>query len=164
MEKPPRLIIQSMIPVHLLTTTVVHLMIQVVHSMTLVTVLVQVWTNGDMSYLNWALIVLLLFTASLFVFVYILLPKININEMFKLKLTDELAEKIFIRVLVASFSIFMIVFFLTGDLFFILLSQLMTLKISHGFSLYQNWQAEKNNKHSRKQLFLYMLFYIVKPK
>jgi hypothetical protein len=120
--------------------------------------------SGDMSYLSWALIVLLIFTASLFVFVHILLPKININKIFNLKLTDDLAEKTLIRVLIASFSIFMIVFFLTGDLFFILLSQLMTLKISHGFSLYQNWLAEKNNKHSRKQLFLCMLFYIVKPK
>jgi len=120
--------------------------------------------SGDMSYLSWALIVLLIFTGSLFVFVHILLPKININKIFNLKLTDYLAEKTLIRVLIASFSIFMIVFFLTGDLFFILLSQLMTLKISRGFSMYQDWLAEPNHTHNWKQLLLYLLFYIVKPK
>jgi len=120
--------------------------------------------SGNMSYLNWALIVLLIFTASLFVFVHILLPKININKMLNLKLTDKLAEKILIRVLVISFSLFMIMFFMTGEIFYILLSQLMTLKISRGFSLYQNWLAEQNNIHSRKLLFLYLLFYIIKPK
>jgi len=119
---------------------------------------------GDMSNLSLALIAVLVFCLLMFVFVHILVPKINIPKLKNKKLNDKLAEKIFIRVLIVCFSIFMFIFFITNDLFYILLSQLMTLKISRGFTLYQNWLAEPDNSHSWKHLFLCLLFYIVKPK
>ncbi len=118
-----------------------------------------------MSNLSLALIALFVFCLLMFAFVHIALPKINIIKLSNTKLNDKLAEKVFIIALI-SFFVFFIGIFLTtnGDLFFILVSQLMTLKISKGFGLYQDWLAEPKNTHNWKQLFLYMLFYIVKPK
>lgn len=121
------------------------------------------WTNTDMSNLNLALIALFVFCLLMFAFVQVALPKINIIKLKNIKLNDKLADEVFIRVLIACFSIFMLIFFISNDLFYILLSQLMTLKISRGFTLYQKWLADQNS-HNWKHLFLCLLFYIVKPK
>ncbi len=118
-----------------------------------------------MSNLNWALITLFVFCLLMFAFVHVALPRIKIIKLTSTKLSYKLAEKVFIIALISFFIFFIGIFLATNnDLFFILLSQLMTLKISKGFGLYQDWLAEPKNTHNWKQLFLYMLFYIVKPK
>jgi len=121
--------------------------------------------SGDMSNLALALIALFVFCLLMFAFVHIALPRINIIKLTNIKLHDKLAEKVFIIALISFFILFIGIFLATnGDLFFILLSQLMTLKIAKGFDLYKNYLEVPGNTHSWKELFLYLLFYIVKPK
>lgn len=116
-----------------------------------------------MSILNWVSILLFVFCLLMFAYVRIALPKFNLTKLINTKLNDALAEKTFIVAIVFSFVLFMGIYLITKNLFFILLSQLMTIKISRGFNLYKNWLAEKN-AHNWKQLFIHLLFNVLKSK
>lgn len=125
--------------------------------------LALIWMITDMSNLSLALIALFIFCLLMFVFVHTLILKINIIKLANTELNDKLVLKTSIVAILFFFLVFMLLFLITNDRFFILLSQLMTLKIYSGFNLYTSWREDQNS-HDLKQLLLCLLFYIVKPK
>lgn len=117
-----------------------------------------------------ALLCLVLICLLFFLWTEVVLPKLSVMKLANInvthiKLTDELAEKVFVVAIIFFLAVFMLLYHIIGDLVLMLLSQLMTLKLLTGFEHYKQWLEEsKAHTHQWKLYILYLLFYIFKKK
>ena len=123
------------------------------------------WRTGNMSVtLAVALLCLVLFCLLMFLWVHVVLPKINVNKIVNTELTDSLAEKIFCVLATGFLALFMLLFYITDNVLLMVISQLITIKLMTGFEYYLRWVEESNNKHLWRRFILSLFFYIIPKK
>lgn len=125
----------------------------------------MIWETGNMiTELAVALLCLVFFYLLILLLAHVVLPKIDVIKPTNTKLTDEISEKVYCVSIVLFLALFILLYAVTGNPLWMLMSQLMTVKLMTGYDHYNQWVDEsKCNNHEWQRFILCLVFYIIQP-